>query len=295
MPLAKAREIARMWREDIRQGIDPKRKEKELRRVQEQSQARTFAAVFSLYADDHLSTLKTGQDAVKAVERHAFRPWGERPIATLKRLDVLELIRIVRKDAPVAANRLLAYLKTFFAWAVDQELIEASPAASVKHPAKELRRDRVLSEPEIAAIWQACGSLGAFGRAFKLMLITGARRSEVGAMTWREVNLAERLWILPRERTKASRALEVPLPDLALSVLAECPELGEFIFTINGTRPVTGWSRPKRILDKVLAESGTEIAPWHVHDLRRTCATRLARLGISRVVIGKILNHAEPG
>jgi integrase len=159
------------------------------------------------------------------------------------------------KDAPIQANRVLAYVKTFFSWAVDQEILEASPAASVKQPTKETGRDRILSEREIALIWQACGGLGAFGRAFKLMLVTGARRSEVGAMIWREVSLNERLWTLPRERTKAHRAHEIPLSDLALSVIAECPVLGEFVFTTGGRRPISGWSRAKAALDRCWRKS----------------------------------------
>jgi integrase len=211
MPLAKAREIARAWREDIRQGLDPKIKEAERRREQERQRANTFATVFATFADDHLISLRTGRDVAKAVENHVFPRWGERPISAIKRADVNELVRAIRKDTPVMANRVLAYLKKFFSWVVDQEMIDASPAAAVKRPAKESKRDRVLREREIAAIWQACGGLGAFGRAFKFLLATGARRSEVGAMTWREVSLAERLWThcraSARRRTVAMRFL----------------------------------------------------------------------------------------
>jgi integrase len=293
MSLAKAWEIARAWREDIRQGVDPKIKETDRRRQQERHRANTFAAVFATFTDDHLISLRTGRDVANAIENHVFPRWGERPISAIKRADVNELVRALRKDAPIMANRVLAYLKKFFSWVVDQEMIDASPAASVKWPTKESKRDRTLSEQEIAAIWQACGGLGAFGRAFKFMLATGARRSEVGAMTWREVSLAERLWTLPRERTKADRGHEIPLSDIALAILAECPELGEFVFTTNGARPISGWSKAKTALDKALAQERAAVAGWRLHDLRRSCATHLARCGVDRIVIAKVLNHAE--
>jgi integrase len=288
MSLAKAREIAREWREDLRQGVDPKAKEAERRREEERRRGDTFAAVFLAFADDHLSTLRTGAEVRRAVERHVVERWGRRPIFEIRRADVNELVRTLRKDAPIAANRVLAYLKTFFTWAVDQELIEASPAASVKRPSKEVKRDRVLTDSEIRAIWQACGALGAFGRAFRFMLATGQRRSEVGEMSWAELDRTQRLWTLSRERTKADRAHEVPLSGLAMAIIEECPPLGDFVFSTGRARPISGWSKAKAALD---AKSG--VTNWHVHDLRRTVATNMARLGVDRVVIGKVLNHAE--
>jgi integrase len=305
MTLAKAREVAREWREDIRRGVDPKVKEAERRREQERRRADTFAAVFAAFADDHLSTLRTGGDVKSAVAKHVFPRWGERQISVIRRADVNELVRALRKDAPIGTNRVLAYLKKFFSRAVDQDLIDASPAASVKRPTKENRRDRVLAEQEIAAIWQACDDLGAFGRAFRLMLATGQRRSEVGEMTWSEIDRKQMVWTLARGRTKADRANDVPLSNLAMCIIEECPKLGDYVFTTSGARPISGWSKAKAALDKLAAEkieatasergqvAALKIAEWHVHDLRRTAATYLAKLGVDRVVIGKILNHAE--
>lgn len=307
MPLAKAREIAREWRENIRQGIDPKVKVAEWQRQEARRMADTFAAAFEAFAEDHLSTLRTGSVVKRTIERHAYPAWAERPISGIRRTDVNELVRSLKRDAPIGANRLLAYLKKFFAWAADQELIEASPSAAIKKPSKENQRDRVLTEAEILAIWQACGELGAFGRAFKLMLLTGQRRTEVGKMAWAEVDLKEKIWTLPRERTKADRTHEVPLSDLALSIMQDCPKLGPFVLSTGrnarkpktGVGPISGWGKAKGKLDNALekaaSQGGGAIAEWHLHDLRRTCATFLAKLGTDRIVISKILNHAEGG
>ena len=324
LSLAKARQIAREWREDIRQGIDPKAKEAERQRQEQRRRAHTFAAVFGTFAEDHLSTLRTGSDVKRSVESHVFPQWGARPLTDIRRADVNELVRALRKGAPIRANRVLAYLKKFFTWCVDQDLLEASPAASVKRPSKEVKRDRVLTDAEIRAIWQACGNIGAFGRAFKMMLTTGQRRSEVGEMQWREIDRAAKLWMIPRERTKADRSQEVPLSELALSILDECPKLGDVVFTTGRRSPakvdgadavakagdaevvaISGWSKAKKQLDVLaLAKAqaiGTELgedapdvfAEWHLHDLRRSCATHMAKLGVDRVVIAKVLNHAE--
>lgn len=315
MSLAKAREIARQWRELIGQGVDPGAKEVNLRPAPAQ-RAVTFLMAFNAFADEHLSTLRTGQSVKRIIQKHVFPGWAERPIAEIARADVRELIASLRKQMRIGANRVLANLKTFFRWAVDQDLIEASPAAAVKRPAKEVRRDRVLSDWEIRAIWQACGEFGVFGRAFKTMLATGQRRSEVGAMTWAEIDSGEGRWALPRERTKSDRAHEVPLSALTLSILDECPRLGGHVFSTlrrggegepeNGaSRAISGWSKAKSALDKLALEKAIawaiakgdrppeSFAAWRLHDLRRTAATYMAKLGVERVVIGKVLNHAE--
>jgi integrase len=302
MSLAKAREIAREWREDIRQGIDPKVKETERRREEERRRADTVEAAFGVYADERLSTLRTGDEVKRAIKNHVLGMWGARPISEIRRADVADLIRSLRKSAPIAANRTLSYLKTFLSWCANEELIEASPASAIKRPSKEVKRDRVLTDVEIRAIWAACGELGVFGGPIKMMLVTAQRRSEVGEMGWREIDRDQKLWRLARERTKADRAHEVPLSDSALVILDETPKVSEFVFASGrSSGAVNGWSKAKHRLDQLAAaklkefapETGGELPEWRLHDLRRTAATHMAKLGVDRVVIGKVLNHAE--
>ena len=318
MPLAEARAIAREWLEDIRQGVDPKVKAEGRRRQEEQRRADSFSATFKSYAEDRLSALRTGDVVKSVIRKHVTPRWGDRPISEIRRTDALELIRTLRKDMPIGTNQIVAYLKTFGAWLVDQDILEASPFANVKRPTKETQRDRVLTDVEIRAIWEACAELGAFGRAFRLMLVSGQRRTECGAMTWAELDRKQALWTLPAARTKASRSHQIPLSGLALAILDECPKIGDFVFSSgrsgparaggNGEpRPISGWGKAKAALDKLalgrlreLAEERGEEPPaefpeWHLHDLRRTAATNLARLGVDRVVISKILNHSEGG
>ena len=318
MNLAKARGTAREWRELVARGIDPKAKDAERRREEDRRRADTFGSAFEAFASDHLSTLRTGGEVKSAIAKHVLLRWGGRPVSEIRRADVNELIRALRKDAAIGANRMLAYLKKFFGWLVDQDMLEASPAAAVKRPSKEMKRDRVLTDVEIRAIWEAAGELRAFGRAFRFMLATGQRRSEVGEMTWREIDGARKAWMLSRDRTKADRAHEISLSDLAPSIIEECPRIGQFVFSTGRSvpgrtgsaadaRPISGWSKAKATLDKLALvqarafaqergeEPPTEFGEWHLHDLRRTCATNLARLGVDRVVISKILNHSEGG
>jgi integrase len=320
MSLAQAREIAREWREDLRQGVDPKTKAERQRREDARHRAETFEVAFESYYEDRLKQLRTGDVVRSTVRRLAYPKWGDRPIKELRRSDVVELISGVRGAMPISANRLLSYLKTFFLWAIDEELIDDSPAATVKRPTseKERARERTLSDTELGAVWRACDELGVFGRAFKVMLLTGQRRTEVGAMRWSELNLRDRTWMLPKARTKAKRSHEVPLSDAAIEIITKEERLSNYVFT-GRRRPVegvegdlrygaiSGWGKAKESLDRVAAVKAREIAegigdddagviqPWHLHDLRRTCATRLGKLGFTRVVIAKVLNHAIAG
>jgi integrase len=311
MSLAQAREIAREWREDLRQGIDPKLKEDRRRQEEARQRAQTFGAAFEAYAEDRLSQLRSGEAVRSTVRRLVYPKWGDRPMKEVRRADVGELIRSVKNGTgPIAANRLLAFVKTFFLWAIDEEIIDDSPAATVKRPVseKDRARDRTLSDAELCVIWKACDDLGVFGRAFKLMLLTGQRRTEVGEMRWSELNLRDKVWTLSRARTKAKRGHEVPLSEAAIAVISETPRLAgsEYVFSTgthrtgdaNEIAPISGWGKSKEHLDRIVAaKMGADavIEPWHLHDLRRTCATRLGKLGVPRIVIAKVLNHAIPG
>jgi integrase len=317
MTLAKAREIAREWREDIRQGIDPKTKEEARRRELERMRADTFRAAFETYAEEKLSKLRTGDAVAAAVRKYAFPSLADRPLKEIKRREVLDMLKGIAKTYPIAANRVSAYVKTFFLWAVNEELIEDSPAASIKRPSEENERDRVLQHSEIRAIWHACGELGVFGRAFRLMLLTGQRRNEVGEMAWSEIDRKLAVWTLEKDRTKAGRGHLVPLAPAALAILADCPRIGDYVFSTGRSGrgklavdanpvPISGWGKAKEHLDaltlkyaRAFAEQDGDEPPaaiegWRLHDLRRSVASNLARLGVERLTISKILNHSDP-
>jgi integrase len=138
----------------------------------------------------------------------------------------------------------------------------------------------------------------------------------VGSMTWSEVDRKKAVWTLPRGRTKADRAHEIPLSNLSLEIVEEAPRINEYVFSTGRSvadehggpskpRPVSGWGKGKAKLDALIAKNAKEGAEevgeeapqafqeWHLHDLRRTAATNMAKIGVDRVVIAKVLNHAE--
>jgi integrase len=148
----------------------------------------------------------------------------------------------------------------------------------------------VLTDAEIAALWPATDQLGyPFGQLVRLLLITAQRRDEVAHMRWSDLDLDNRVWTIPRERTKSDRLQQVPLSSLAMEVLAETPRLGDYVLSsgVRGDKPVSGFSVAKKRLDAI---SG--LAEWRLHDLRRTAASGMAKLNVPPHIIEKVLNHS---
>ncbi len=172
-------------------------------------------------------------------------------------------------------------------------MIVSNPCTDVRAPTAEKSRDRVLSDVELQAVLQACDRLNEpFGALIRLLALTAQRRDEVGQMTWREIDLDARLWTIPKERAKNGIAHEVPLSEPAVRVLANVHRITGsrgLVFTTTGETPVSGFSKVKKRLDVALPDAPS----WVLHDLRRTAASGMARLGINLPVIEKVLNHTS--
>lgn len=201
-------------------------------------------------------------------------------------------IRVPMSDA--SARVALLRLSKFFSWAVQSRLIATNPCSQVWRPPTGSGRERVLSDTEIKWLWRAAGDLGQpFGPAVRLLMLLGQRRGEVAGMRWDELSEDHQTWTLPGSRTKNGRGHVVPMPPLALDQVHGLHPVGTtFVFSTTGDVPVNGWTRVKRRLDERMAElAGSMIPAWTIHDLRRTCATGLQRLGIRLEVTESVLNH----
>ena len=229
--------------------------------------------------------------------------WGKRKFAEIQKRDIIaELDKIVdRGGRGITANRTLAAIRRLCNWAVERDIILVSPSAGIKPQVEEAKRDRLLSEDEIRWLWDGCDKIGQpFGHAIKLLLLTGQRRGEVGEMTDREIDRHKHLWTIPKHRAKNNEAHEVPLTDAALAIVDGVKRIrsdATYIFTTNGDSPVSGWSKVKRQLDvlmsEIAGEQGKKLQPWRIHDLRRTAASGMARVGVQLPVIEKVLNHTS--
>ena len=231
----------------------------------------------------------------RQLELHVYPAWGDRRLIEIKRADVRDLIRGL--EGEVLPNRVLATLKSVFTHAVKQDWLEHSPADHVDKPRAEAARERVLSMDETARVWRAAGLLGyPAGPWVRVLMLTGQRRSEVAGMRWPDVDLDAGTWTLTASHTKAKRSHLVPLPAAALAIIRELPRLGEYVFATTAKSPMRGFARDKAQLDQWLESRGEGLAePWRFHDLRRTAATHMVRLGFPEIVVTRILNHAVTG
>jgi integrase len=211
-------------------------------------------------------------------------PLHQRPVQDIRRRDVALLLRTIAatSGAPSAALAKAA-LSRFLAWAIEHDLVEGNIVTGTSSYVGAVG-DRVLSDVELRQLWHAAED--GFGLILKLLLWTGARRSEVGGM--RRSELQDGVWTIPGTRTEKGRRLMLPLAQQTVACLEQLPQIfgHENLF---GIRPAgfLDWTRAKQRLDARLRFN----QPWRIHDLRRTTQTRLAGLGVSRDVVGRILNH----
>lgn len=259
------------------------------------------SAVIDLFLKRHASRNRRADDVAAMFRREVIYKWGGREIHTIAKRDVIDLLDgVVDRGSPVTANRLRAHLNTLFNWAKGRDIIQTNPLDGIKPPAPETARERVLDHGEVRLFWAATEQMGyPFGPIYQLLLLTGQRLREVAEMPWREVS--GDLWTLPGARAKNGDDHAVPLSPAAVALIEGLPRMGRLMFTTNGMTPVSGFTRAKTRLDKLMAEAANkdlpldadpvEIPPFTIHDLRRTAATGMAGLRFPPHVVEAVLNH----
>jgi integrase len=235
-----------------------------------------------------LSQNRSGKEIGRLLRREVGKAWTGTSIHEISKRDVVEVISAIeQRGAPSAANKALKSIKTFLRWCVGRAVLDQSPAEGVPLPAKEVARDRVLNDQELAQVILAAREMdGPYGGIVELLALTGQRREEVARMTWDELDVAQRIWTLPKSRTKNAKEHVIHLSEQSIVVLKRADNEGPFVFSVLGTKPFQEFSGDKRRLDQL---SG--VTEWRLHDLRRTCVSGMARLGVAPHVADKILNH----
>jgi integrase len=235
-----------------------------------------------------LSQNRSAGEVSRLLRREIGKAWTGKSIHDVTKRDVVEVISAIeQRGAPVAANKTLKSIKTFLRWCVGRAVLDQSPAEGVPLPAKEVARDRVLDDQELAQVILAARKLGGpYAGIVELLALTGQRREEVARLSWEELDLEQRIWTLPKSRTKNAKAHVVNLSEQSIDVLKRAHRQGPLVFSPLGTKPFQEFSRAKSVLDQLSGVSG-----WRLHDLRRTCVSGMARLGIAPHVADKILNH----
>jgi integrase len=315
LSLEKARVKASEWRQQIAKGIDPVIAAEEERLARLRQMDSTFTSVAEKFIE-HIKANKQRKAAEveRDLRKEFIKPWGHRPIASIKPMDVALVIEAtVRRGKLGHAHSLFAHIRRLFRWAIPM-YIEHSPCSQLS-PKRLIgdrkRRDRILSDAEIAALWRTTEPMGyPYGPLYRLLLLSGLRLSEVSKASWSEFDMKERVWTVPAARMKKTgteaKPHMVPLTDAILEVIETLPRFksGNFLFSNkNGTVPIKAnhFNRPKRQLDgsvlKILQKNDVqaELPDWVNHDIRRTVRTKLSALRIPEEVRKAVLAHARPG
>jgi integrase len=295
LTLAAARAAATEALHQVELGVDPAAAkqaakattaEQEALRAQD-GVAKLFTQFIELYAKRKLKPETLRQ--YESVGRRFIMPtWRGRTVHDVKKREVIDLTDKIAVDRPYMANRVLEVIHKFFAWLVARDVITVNPAAGIATPGVEQARERYLNDGEIAALWAACEHDAIFGAAVRLLILTGCRRNEVAEMTWAEIDADARVWTLPAERSKNKKPHVVPLSPLASRIIGGVPRIAgcPYVFSTTGKGPIANFDQFKKRLDARL-----NLEPWRIHDLRRSCASGLQRLGVRLEVTESVLGH----
>ena len=291
--LAQARELAAEALLEIRKGNDPQGVRKDQIAATSIGSG-NFAVVLNEYVERYISRrnkASTAKERERVLRADFDRQWSKRNIGDItKQMVRARLEEIIANGTPSAANHAFAAIRAFFNWSVRQGHLEISPCLGLEAPARRPSRERTLTDDEIALVWHGASNLGwPFGPIVHLLLLTAQRRGEVAALRWQDLDLPAGLWSIPAEFTKSNRAHTVPLTPLTRNLILSLPRVHDtwvFPGRRNVDRPYIGFNKAKARLDARVA-----IAPWTLHDLRRTTATVMAKLKVPPHVVEKLLNH----
>jgi integrase len=320
LSLAEARRMAREALLSLAEGKDPREAKAAERRAEEEAEQRRSAGTFAAAAEDymkrHVAKLRTRAEVEAIIRRELVPAFGDRQLADVTKADVIGYLeRVVDRggdDAgpghrrpgggPHAARKRLALLRGFLGWCVERDLVPAAPTDRIKSArllGSAEPRDRVLSDDELRAVWRAAEDTPyPHGPIVRMLALTGQRRDEIAAAKWSEVDLDKALLTVPARRMKKEAGHSVPLSKTAVEILRGLPRFasGDYVFAgRDPARPFGGFSAAKLRLDKKIAEMGAVVAPYTLHDIRRSVRTRLSELGVLPFVAELVLAHTQQG
>jgi integrase len=311
LDLAKARKKARDWLELIRQGRHPKDEEERQRAAEERKRANSFRAVAEDFINLAAAKQRKGAEVKRDIEREFIARWDGRPITDITARDITAILdEAVSRGAPYQAHNLLGHIRRLFNWAIARGVygVDHSPCDRMKPKdviGPKAARTRVFNDSEWRAFWRAAeGMKYPYGPLFRMLALTGQRKSEVAEAQWSEFDLARKLWTIPAERMKADAPHVVPLSDAVIAILESLPRFnkGDHLFSTDfSQKPVNGFSKAKLILDKaILAElrkgnPKAKLAPFVIHDIRRGMRTGLSALPVPSDVAELVIAHSRPG
>ncbi len=300
MSVRDARRKAGEWLELAEEGKDPKAEERAARAAQKGRE--TFSSALETYISKHVLKTRRAKDTERELRNYLLAEWRDRPLEDITKADVRKLIEnITDRGAERQAHNIFGLARTFFNWCLETDRLRASPCAGLR-PRKligEKRvRTRVLDDAELRAVWKAAEATAyPYGPYVRLLVLSGARKTEASDATWSEFDLDKAIWTVPEERFKSGVTHRVPLSKEAVALLSDLPGWpgSELVFSFDGKKPMNGHSKSKSRLDAAVNEILGSECDWQIHDLRRTVRTRLAGLGVPDSVAEQIIGHGRKG
>lgn len=297
----RAREVAIGVLETVRKGTDPVDAARlavtEAQAARADGKRLAFEAYTKIFMERHVQrrNLRSEKDIDSVLRRDLIPYFKTKPLGLITRASIQECLDKIGDRTPSAANKAHKWLRKMLAFAVDRGDLDKSPMVGIVRPYPEVSRERALSDKEIASLWAATEGLADPWQSFvRVLMLTGQRLREVGRMDWKELNLERREWIIPPARSKNKRFHLVPLSAPVIAILkANNPAKGGPVFTTGGGKPIGGFSKCKSSLDVELAKVSPKFERFTFHDLRRTMATGLQRLGFPTEHIEAVLNHTS--
>ena len=315
-----ARKLAKQLAALVEQGIDPRQQELDAIKVKDaaerlarEQKRQESELIFDKIADlwlDHYEHEKerrpaSVRQARLVVDNHLRPVLAAKPMPHIGRDDLEPILDAIPARQKAMRRTVYVYAAVLWKWAVGKRYAEHSPLEAMVKPDAPRARDIVLNDSDLADLWAASETINQpFGSFFRLLVLTGQRRSEVAAMRWSELDRRGATWTIPPERAKNGKAHIVPLSAKSVSELdrlagdangedeRDWPKKGH-VLTTTGHSAISGITKAKNALDAAIAKrrDDTPIGEWRIHDLRRTLATGLQKLGVRFEVTEAVLNH----
>ena len=254
-----------------------------------------FADIVGIYKQNYLPNLRsaTAREYERIIFKELMPLFQHKPIEKIERREIVELLENIGsyRGAKTLANRVRAVLSSLYSFGVDTGRLQYNPVLTIKKTQKEVSRDRIYSKQELKALWDAFEAQDEpISTYYKCLLLLGQRAGETRRMKWKDINLKEGIWVIPKDETKSARRHIVPLARQVIKLLTNLDRVIDSTYVFESPRK---YGTPIRWTHKATARIINEagISNFRMHDLRRTMASGLAECGVSRTVIGKILNH----
>lgn len=232
---------------------------------------------------------RTAADYERLLTKHFS--FEKKKLAGLKREDIARCLNKLTSTPSEQAHANTA-IRIFCNWAYREELIDRNPADRLPKLKKRPPRERVLSEAELAEVYQKAEQYHwPFGPIVQLCIFTGQRRGEIGKLEWNWIDLSDRTITLPGEQVKNRQTHCFPIGETTVALLNNLPRIDEYVFSGRDKKNATfnGWAKSKREFDETLED----VKPYTLHDLRRTFSTVHAKIGTPIHVTERLLNHVS--